>query len=77
MVVKWRNKVCLDLKTTMMLLKGFLLNHEKVEFKLIMKPYWLLGIGNDEAIAKRWRFENLKEANLHFMMQCVFLEEFQ
>ena len=77
MVVKWRNKVCLDLKTTMMLLKGFLLNHEKVELKLIMKPYWLLGIGNDEAIAKRWRFENLKEANLHFMMQCVFLEKFQ
>ena len=53
------------------------MNHEKAEFKLIMKRYWLLGIENDEAIAKRWRFENLKEANLHFMIQCVFLDELQ
>ena len=51
-VVKWRNKVCLDLKITMMLRGGFLLNHEKVEFKLIMKQYWLLGIENDEVIAR-------------------------
>ena len=42
-VVKWRDKVCLDLKTTMMLCGGFLLNNEKVEFKLIMKQYWSLG----------------------------------
>jgi len=29
-----------------------LLNHEKVDFKLIMKQYWLLGVENDEAIMR-------------------------
>ena len=51
-VVKGRNKICLDLKTTMMLWRRFLLNHEKVYFKLIMKKYWLLGVENDEAIVR-------------------------
>ena len=52
MVIKRRNKICLDLKTTMMLSRGFLLNHERVDFKLIMKQYWLLGVENDEAIVR-------------------------
>ena len=30
-VVKGRNKICLDLKTTMMLWRGFRLNHERVD----------------------------------------------
>ena len=60
-VVKWRNKVCLDLKTTMMLWGGFLQNHEKVEFKLIMKQYWLLVIENDECIVRNgYENEDLK-----------------
>ena len=59
-VIKWRNKVCLDLKTTMMLWGGFLLNHEKVDFKLIMKQYWLLGVENDEAIVRNDYEEDLK-----------------
>ena len=47
---------------------------------MITKQYWLLGIENDEVIARNGcekEFENLKEANLHFMIQCVFLDEFQ
>ena len=54
-VVKWRNKVCLDLKTTMMLWGDFLLNHEKVKVKIITKQYWLLGIEDDEAIVRNGR----------------------
>ena len=51
-VVKGRKKIYLDLKTTMMLWRGFLLNHERVDLKMIMKQYWLLGFENDEAIAR-------------------------
>ena len=51
-VIKWRNKICLDLKTTMILWGGFLLNHEMVDFKLIMKQYWLLSVENDKAIMR-------------------------
>ena len=51
-VVKGRNKICLDLKITMILWKGFRPNHEKVDLKLIMKQYWLLGVENDEAIVR-------------------------
>ena len=51
-VVKWRNKVCLDLKTTMMLLIGFWTNHGRVDLKLIMKQNWLLGVENNEAIMR-------------------------
>ena len=51
-VIKWRNKICLDLKTTMILWGGLLLNHERVDFKLIMKQYWLLSVENDEAIVR-------------------------
>ena len=51
-VVKWRNKICLDLKTTMILWGGFLLNHERVDFKLITKQYWLLSVENDKAIIR-------------------------
>ena len=36
-VVKWRNKICLDLKITMMLWRGFRPNHEMVDLKPIMK----------------------------------------
>ena len=36
----------------MMLWRGFLLNHEKVDFKLIMKQYQLLGVENDEVIVR-------------------------
>ena len=61
MVIKWRNKICLDLKTTMMLLKGFRLNHERVDHKPIMKQYWLLGVKNDETIVRNgWEKEDLK-----------------
>ena len=61
LVVKWRNKICLDLKTTMILWGGFLLNHERVDFKRIMKQYWLLGVKNDEAIVRNgWEKEDLK-----------------
>ena len=52
MVVKWRNKVCLDLKTAMMLLIGFLPNHGRVDLKPIMKQNRLLGVENDEAIVR-------------------------
>ena len=45
-----------------------------------MKQYWLLGVENDEAIVRKGYeqrgLENLKEENLHFMIQCVFLNEF-
>ena len=51
-VVKWRNKICVDLKTTMTLWRGFLLNHERVDFKLIMKQFWLLSVENDKAIVR-------------------------
>ena len=51
-VIKWRNKICLDLKTTMILWGGFLLNHERVDLKLIMKQYWLLSVENDKAIVR-------------------------
>ena len=51
-VVKWRKKIRLDHKTTMILWGEFLLNHERVDFKLIMKQYWLLGVENDEAIVR-------------------------
>ena len=51
-VIKWRNKIYLDLKTTMILWGGFLLNHERVDFKLIMKQYWLLCVENDKAIVR-------------------------
>ena len=51
-VIKWRNKICLDLKTTMILWGRFLLNHERVDFKLIMKQYWLLNVENDKAIVR-------------------------
>ena len=41
-----------------------------------MKQYWLLNVENDEAIVRngceKEDFENLKEANLHFMIQCFF-----
>ena len=60
-VVKWRNKICLDLKTTMMLWKGFRPNHERVDLKPIMKQYWLLGVENDEIIVRNgWENEDLK-----------------
>ena len=60
-VIKWRNKVFLDFKTTMMLWEEFLLNHEKVDFKLIMKQYWLLGIENDEVTTRNgYEKEDLK-----------------
>ena len=60
-VVKWRNKICLNFKTTMILWGGFLLNHERVDFKLIMKQYWLLSVENDEAIVRKgWEKEDLK-----------------
>ena len=60
-VVKWRNKACLDLKTTMMLLGGFLPNHKEIGFKMIMKQQWLLGVGNNEAIARNgYEKEDLK-----------------
>ena len=36
----------------MMLWEEFLLNHEKVDFKLIMKQYWLLSVVNDKAIVR-------------------------
>ena len=36
----------------MMLWEEFLLNHEKVDFKLIMKQYWLLSVENDKAIVR-------------------------
>ena len=52
MVVKGKNKICLDLKTTMMLYIGFRLNHERVDLKAIMKQYRLLGVENDEAIVR-------------------------
>ena len=45
-------KICLDLKTTMILWGRFLLNHERVDLKLIMKQYWLLSVENDKAIVK-------------------------
>ena len=51
-VVKWGNKIILDLKTTRMLWEESLLNHKKVDFKLIMKQYWLLDVENDEAITR-------------------------
>ena len=51
-VIKWGNKICLDPKTIMMLWEEFLRNHEKVDFKLIMKQYWLLSVENDEVIVR-------------------------
>ena len=51
-VVKGRNKICLDLKTTMMLWRGFLPNPKRVDLKPIMKQYWLLGVENDETIVR-------------------------
>ena len=45
----------------MMLWEQFLLNHEKVDFKLITKQYWLLGIENDETIMRNdYEKEDLK-----------------
>ena len=61
MVVKGRNTICLDLKTTMMLWRGFPPNHERVDLKLIMKQYWLLGVENDDAILRNgYKKEDLK-----------------
>ena len=51
-VVKGRNKICLDLKTTMMLWRGFLPNPKRVDLKPIMKQYWLLGVENDEFLVR-------------------------
>ena len=51
-VIKGRNKICLDLKTAMMLLIGFRPNHGRVDLKLIMKQNWLLGVENDEVIVR-------------------------
>ena len=50
-----------------MLWEESLLNHEKVDFKLIMKQYWLLGVENDEAIMRNgyertWKFERSKSS---------------
>ena len=37
------------------------MNHERVDFKLIMKQYWLLSVENDEAIVRKgWEKEDLK-----------------
>ena len=66
-VIKWRNKVFLDFKTTMMLWEEFLLNHEKVDFKLIMKQYWLLlrmmKLQREMTVRMRtWKFERSKSS---------------
>ena len=74
-VVKWRNKICLDLRTTRMLWGGFLLNHERVDLKLIMKQYWLLGVENDEAIVRNgYEKEDLKiwKKQIFISWFCVF-----
>ena len=68
-VVKWRNKICLDLKTTMTLWEGFLLNHKRVDFKLIMKQYWLLSVENDEAIVRN----GCEEKDLKIWKKQIFI----
>ena len=82
LVVKGRNKICLDLKITMILWKGFRPNHERVDLKLIMKQYWLLGVENDEAIVRNgYEKEDLKIWKKQifiswFSMFFFFLDEF-
>ena len=45
----------------MMLWIRFLSNHERVDLKLIMKQYWLLGVENNEAIVRNgYENEDLK-----------------
>ena len=68
-VIKWRNKVFLDFKTTMMSWEEFLLNHEKVDFKLIMKQYWLLGIENDEVTTRN----DCEKEDLKFWKKQIFI----
>ena len=71
-VVKWRNKICLDLKTTMTLWGGFLLNHERVNFKLIMKQYWLLSVENDKAIMRN----GCEKGDLKIWKKQIFISWF-
>ena len=59
----------------MLLWRGFLSNHERVDLKLIMKQYWLLGVENDEAIVRNgYKKEDLKiwKKQIFISWFCVF-----
>ena len=71
-VVKGRNKICLDLKTTMMLWRRFQPNHERVDLKSIMKQYWLLGVKNDKAIVRNGR----EKEDLKIWKKQIFISWF-
>ena len=56
----------------MMLWEEFLLNHEKVDFKLIIKQYWLLGVENDEPMARNV----CEKEDLRFWKKQIFISWF-
>ena len=55
-----------------MLWEEFLLNHEKVDFKLIMKQYWLLGIENDEVTMRN----DCEKEDLKIWKKQIFISWF-
>ena len=56
----------------MMLWEEFLLNHEKVDFKLIIKQYWLLSVENDKPMARNV----YEKEDLRFWKKQIFISWF-